>query len=84
MPPFTGAAFYNGKPCGGHHLPDYTNISAGGAIKAIAGSFRRSQVTVLCGHTHSRASLVATENVKVQTVQARPGKPTIQSTFDLN
>lgn len=84
VPPFKGAAYYDGKPCGRHHLPHYTNISAGAAIKAIAGSFRRSRVTVLCGHTHSSAALEVTENVNVQTVHARPGNPAIQSTFDLN
>jgi Icc-related predicted phosphoesterase len=84
VPPFTWAAHYNGKPCGGHHLPHYSNLSAGCAINGICKYFPKSRLTVLCGHTHSPARVRISEQVQVFAGKARPGHPQVQSVFEVS
>ena len=84
VPPFTWAANYNGKPCGGHHLPHYSNLSAGCAIKGISKHFPKSRLTVLCGHTHSPARVRISEQVQVLAGEARPGHPQVQRVFAMS
>lgn len=81
VPPFTWAAFYDGKPCGGHHLPHYSNLSAGCAINGLSKHFPKSKMTVLCGHTHSSADVTISRQVRIIAGQARPGHPRIQRVF---
>lgn len=83
FPPFTGAVFFNGKPCGGHHLPHYANLSAGCAIGGISKCFPKRRVTVLCGHTHSAADEVVSEQIRVLAGEAKPGRPEMQKVFEL-
>jgi len=84
VPPFTQAAFFDGKPCGRHHLPHYTNRSAGCAITGISGHFPKSRITVLCGHTHSAAEAVVGGKVRVLAGQARPGHPRVQKVLEIS
>ncbi|MCX6972361.1 MAG: metallophosphoesterase family protein [Verrucomicrobia bacterium] len=84
VPPFTRAAFYNGKPCGRRHLPHYSNLSAGCAIRGISKSFPKSRLTVLCGHTHSGAQVMVSEQVQVIAGEARKGWPQVQRVFDVS
>ncbi len=84
VPPFTQAAFYDGKPCGRHHLPHFTNWSAGSAIQGIARSYPKNRITVLCGHTHSGAVVDIAEGLEVRAGSARPGWPMAQQSFQLN
>lgn len=83
VPPFSWAAFYNGKPCSAHHQPHYSNFSAGVVIQGIAASFRGKRVTVLCGHTHSHAAVCAGPDFWVYAGAAQTGRPEIQRVFDL-
>jgi predicted phosphohydrolase len=83
VPPFTWAAFYNGKPCGGTHLPHYANFSAGCVIRGISKSFSKSRLSVLCGHTHSAANVSASGRVRVIVGQARTQHPQIQRVFEV-
>lgn len=84
VPPFTQAAFYDGKPCDCVRQPFYSNISAGGVINGIAGSYRNRKITVLCGHTHSQARAMISDRVWVLAGKAKPGWPQIQETFKWN
>jgi len=81
VPPFTWAAFYDGKPCGRHHLPHYTNLSAGSAIYGICKQFPKSRLTVLCGHTHSATHVRASERIQVLVGEARTKYPQMQQLF---
>lgn len=83
VPPVAQAALYSGKPCGPRHLPYYTNISAGGGLQRIAGNFQKKRVTVLCGHTHSRAAVRVGREFWVYAGAAHPGRPEIQWVFEL-
>jgi len=84
VPPFTQAAFYDGKPCGRHHLPHFTNWSAGSAIQGIARNYPKNRITVLCGHTHSGAVVDIAEGLEVRAGSARPGRPMAQRSFEIN
>ena len=84
VPPFSHAAYYDNKPCDKLRQPFFSNISAGGAIRAIAGRFPGRRLTVLCGHTHCRAAVRAANNVEVLVGSARPGAPEFQQIFSLN
>jgi len=84
VPPFTAAASFNGKLCGGHHLPHYTNLSAGCAINGISKYFPKSRTTILCGHTHSPAAVKVGGNIEVLVGRVSPGSPDIQRIFSLN
>jgi len=84
VPPFTSAVYYNGKPCDKVHQPFYSNISAGGVIRGIAGHYRSRKVTVLCGHTHSGAVVDISDGLQVRAGSARPGWPGPQESIDLN
>jgi predicted phosphodiesterase len=81
--PFKWSAFYDGRLCGPLHLPHYINLSAGGAIRGIAGQFAGKSVTVLCGHTHSPVIFRASDNVTVHAGRARPGHPQVQRIFEI-
>ena len=83
VPPFTWAAFYKRKPCGRTHQPHYVNVSAGCAIRGIAKSFPKCRLSVLCGHTHSLARVMISENVEVMAGEAKPGWPQMQKVFEV-
>lgn len=84
VPPFSHAAYFNGKPCDRLRQPFYSNISAGRVIRGIAGKFPDRQIKILCGHTHCRAAVRAASNIDVLVGAARTGQPDFQMTFSLN
>ncbi len=81
VPPFTWAAFYNGKPCDRRYLPHYSNLSAGCTIMGISKQFPKSRLTVLCGHTHSAVQLRLSEQICIIAGEARKGWPQVQRVF---
>jgi len=83
VPPVTQVARYDGKGCGYHHQPYFCNVSAGGAIIGIARMFPSRRLSVLCGHTHSAASIQLTENLAVHVGNGKPGRPEFSGSFDL-
>lgn len=84
VPTYTQAAYYCRKPCDWLRQPFYSNISAGGAILRIAQQFRKSKVTVLAGHTHSKARFQACKNLELIVGDAKPGKPCSQGVFEFS
>ena len=82
VPPFVGAARFNGRTLSAAKLPHYVNASLGGVIKGIGGYFPKTRITVLCGHTHSAATVRIAKNIEVRVGQASKGHPTIQGILD--
>ena len=82
VPPFAQAVKFNGKRCSSEQLPFYVNASAGGVIKGIGAHFPRSQITVLCGHSHSATSVRVAPNIEAWVGGAKPGRPKIQGILD--
>lgn len=77
-PPFAKAVRYNGAPCGPIHLPHFTNVAAGLAIRGIARAFPKRRITILAGHTHSSSVTHIDANICVRVAQARTGRPSLQ------
>ncbi len=70
VPPYEEVARFNGRRCGNVHLPHFTNLSAGLAIRGIARAFPTRKITILSGHTHSHAVALVAPNLCVRV--ARP------------
>ena len=78
VPPFPETARYNGQRCGEAHLPHYTNLSAGLAIRGIARAFPKNFITILCGHAHSPVRMRILPNLEVRVGGAQTGNPAVQ------
>lgn len=78
-PPFAKAVRYNGAPCGPIHLPHFTNVATGLAIRGIARAFPKRRITILAGHTHSSSVTHIDANICVRVAQARTGRPGLQA-----
>ncbi len=75
VPPYPEAVLYDGNECSPSHLPHYTNLSVGLAIRGIARAFPKRKITVLAGHSHSASVAHITPNLCVRVAHARTGKP---------
>jgi predicted MPP superfamily phosphohydrolase len=73
-PPFAEAVRYNDTACGPLHLPHYTNVSAGLAIRGIARAFPKRRITILAGHSHSSSITHIDPNICVRVAHARTGE----------
>lgn len=75
VPPFTQAAWWNGKLCNYDFQPHYCNTSLGHSLWGMSSAFPSSTMTVLSGHTHSEVSLSLRANLHIHTAGAIPGYP---------
>lgn len=77
VPPFSGAAWHEGGRSGSDWLPYFVGDAAGRALLRVAGNHPGSEITVLCGHTHSGGEIRAAPNVLVRTGRAEYGRPAL-------
>lgn len=77
FPPALQAATYRGKPCDWLRQPFFCNSALGGMLLRMSQQFRRQEILVLCGHTHSGISALITPNLTVRSGAARPGFPVL-------
>jgi len=75
VPPFTQAAWWNGKHCNYDFQPHYCNVSLGNTLWGMSTAFPESTMSVLSGHTHSEISLSLRTNLSVHTAGSTPGNP---------
>ena len=73
-PPFAKAVRYNDAPCGPLHLPHFTNVSTGLAIRGIARAFPSRRITILAGHSHSSSLTHVDSNICVRVAKASAGR----------
>jgi hypothetical protein len=78
VPPFPTTAKYDGKTCGDAHLPHFSNVSVGAMLIGLAKQNMHKHITVLSGHTHSKAEQLILKNLDARVGGARSGKPEIQ------
>lgn len=78
VPPYEGAAWYEGQPSGPEWLPWFSCAAAGRAIFECAGRHADVDFVVLCGHTHGQGIFKAYHNVIVYTAGAEYGRPELQ------
>jgi|SRR6478609_4522330 len=83
MPPFVEASWHKGKSSDSTHLPYYTNIALGYVLMEWAKENEHTQLTTLCGHTHSPGEYRQRDNHIVLTGKSEYGNPQVSKVFDL-
>ena len=83
VPPFKEAAWYEGRTSDDNFLPYFCCKAVGDAVREVAKSYPKCQITVLCGHTHSGGEATISDNLKVLTASAKYGQPQIQQVFNI-
>ena len=78
VPPYGGACWHEGQAICNEWTPHFTCLATGWAMNEVMAEFPNKHLRVLCGHTHSRGSFQAAENIVVQTGGAVYGKPALQ------
>ena len=76
VPPFREACWHEGKISNDQYLPHFSCQAVGNVLRnMMLGS--DAQMTVLCGHTHSRGEVRILPNLVVKTGQAVYGSPAV-------
>ena len=75
VPPFKEACWYEGRISHDHWLPHFSCKAVGEVLLECMHSYLDSEMTVLCGHTHSRGTAQILSNLKVKTGGAKYGRP---------
>jgi Icc-related predicted phosphoesterase len=83
VPPFREACWHRGKISDDNGLPHFSTKCVGETIVRIMKRHPERHLTVLCGHTHSRAEVEIIENLTVFAAQAEYGKPKIQKVINI-
>lgn len=83
VPPFRESCWHVGAISGEDWLPYFSCKVVGDALRRFAESHPKTQVTVLCGHTHSSGIAQILPNLTVYTGGAEYGKPMIQMTIEI-
>jgi 3',5'-cyclic-AMP phosphodiesterase len=82
VPPFSGAAWHEGKICEDDWLPWFSCSAMGEVILECAHAHPGCKFTVLCGHTHGGGHYQAAPNVGIHTAEAEYGVQRIQEIFE--
>jgi predicted MPP superfamily phosphohydrolase len=81
VPPLRAACWYNGRISDDEWAPHFTCKAMGDVLLEVARSNTPSELTVLCGHTHSPGECQPLPNVKIITGGAEYGFPGINHVF---
>lgn len=75
VPPFEGAAWYEGKPSDRNWAPWFTWKAGGDALLEAAERCPEKQILALCSHTHDSGTHYCRKNLEVRTSSAIYGYP---------
>ncbi len=78
VPPFKEACWHEGEISDDHWLPHFACKTVGDVLEKLMTEHPDRQLTVLCGHTHSKGYVEILPNLQVKTGMAEYGKPAIQ------
>jgi 3',5'-cyclic-AMP phosphodiesterase len=78
VPPFSEAAWHEGRPSEPDFLPFFSSPTLGDMLTEVAQKYPDGRLRVLCGHTHGQGSY-SRNNIVVDTGGARYGQPQINS-----
>lgn len=84
IPPFPETALYAGKISGSDFLPFFTNKTMGDMLLEFATENPNIELSVLCGHSHSKAHYQPLPNLSVRCGAAEYLCPEIQITCDIS
>jgi hypothetical protein len=83
VPPFREAAWYRGRTSAEDFLPYFASKIVGDAMQRVMQAHPKSNLLVLCGHTHGGGEVQVADNLRVLTGEAEYGKPAIQRVLDV-
>lgn len=83
VPPFSDAAWYDGRTSGPEFLPYYCATNTGKVLREHMKNNPDKELLVLCGHTHGEGEVDILPNLKVKTAGAEYGYPDIQGVIDV-
>jgi Icc protein len=78
VPPFREACWHRGRISDDDWLPHFACRAVGEALAEAMAAHPQSEMTVLCGHTHSSGEAQILPNLRVLTGRAEYGRPEIQ------
>lgn len=78
VPPFPECSWHKNKPSDDHWLPYFSSKAMGDVILAIAKEYQDIHFLVLCGHTHTAASVKFSDNLEIKAGGATYYKPDVQ------
>ena len=78
VPPFREACWHRGRISDDDWLPHFSCRAVGEALVEAMAAHPQSEMTVLCGHTHSPGEAQILPNLRVLTGGAEYGRPEIQ------
>ena len=79
VPPYWEAAWHEGKQSDATWAPYFVSFVMGEALDAVAAQYPKTEITVLCGHTHSSGEYRRSDNLLVRTGAAVYRSPRIAS-----
>jgi 3',5'-cyclic AMP phosphodiesterase CpdA len=82
VPPFREACWHEGRISGDEWLPHFSSKIVGEVLLEAAGAHPRTEVTVVCGHTHGEGTAQMLPNLVVRTGGAAYGKPGLQAVLE--
>ncbi len=78
VPPFRESCWYRGNISSDEYLPHFACQVVGEVLTDVMRGYPESNLTVLCGHTHSRGEVKIASNLSVKTGKAVYGSPQVQ------
>lgn len=84
VPPFREACWHQGKISDDQWLPWFTCKAIGDMLIACAAAHPKTELLVLCGHTHGAGRALVRPNLEVLTGAARYGAPDVHAVLDLD
>jgi Icc-related predicted phosphoesterase len=78
VPPFREACWHEGRVSDDEYLPHFASWAVGEVLAEVMSGFPESDLTVLCGHTHSDGEVKIAPNLHVRTGGAVYGRPQVQ------
>lgn len=81
VPPFPECSWYKDRPSDEDWLPYFASKTTGDVIMDVAKKHNYIHFLVLCGHTHTAASVKFFDNLEIKAGGAQYYKPDIQEVF---
>lgn len=83
VPPFAEVCRHKGKPSDNGGLPHFASKVVGDVLRSTMAARPDRRLTVLCGHTHSRATAKILPNLLARCGAAEYGRPGVQRVFEV-
>jgi len=84
IPPFDEVAVHEGRPQHDYARPWYVSKATGDVLDSVAEENPQVNFTVLCGHTHSRNSIIRAPNMIAKAAQSNYGFPEVECVIEID